>query len=321
MFAILFWTAPAVADEPVEAAPVIDEAYRQFLKEWLERDGMPPEEAGVTAGNMAAWEASLPWQVGEVDVADGVATLSLTDGARFVGPEAAAHVLEQWGNPPDMEKAGLILPAGAHLLGPGSWAVLVDYDADGWVDDADAASIDYDELLTEMKATNAESSAERVRMGLDPLDLVGWAEPPRYEKDRKVLYWARDLRSNDDRVLNYEVRVLGRGGVLSLNAVADLEDLPAVRGGMEPIRSAARFTPGNTYADYQPGVDNKAAFGIAALVAGGALASKGGLLKGLIAALIAGKKFVIVGVAALLAGARTLFGGGKKGAAPPDREA
>ena len=60
------------------------------------------------------------------------------------------------------------------------------------------------------------------------------------------------------------------------------------------------FNAGNRYADYKPGTDKVAAYGLAALVAGG-IAAKAGLFKGLIVALIALKKFVIIGVIAAVA--------------------
>jgi uncharacterized membrane-anchored protein len=53
-----------------------------------------------------------------------------------------------------------------------------------------------------------------------------------------------------------------------------------------------------------------AAYGIGALVAG-KLAAKAGLFKGLIALLIASKKFLIIGVVALAAGVKALFFGSK----------
>ncbi len=157
-------------------------------------------------------------------------------------------------------------------------------------------------------------------MGLEGLVLTGWAETPRYDPARQVLYWARALRGDQgDETLNYEVRVLGRAGVLSLNAVADLGHLPAVRTAMEPIRASASFTQGQTYADYEPGVDPTAGLGIAALIGGGAMvAGKAGLFKGLLAALLAGKKFIIIGLVAAGGVLARLFGRSKSGGSIPN---
>ena len=74
---------------------------------------------------------------------------------------------------------------------------------------------------------------------------------------------------------------------------------PAVLGMVD-------FTDGNRYTDYKSG-DKTAAYGIAALIAGG-IAAKAGVFK--VIALFAVKfaKLIIVGVVALFAGIGKLFG-------------
>ena len=77
------------------------------------------------------------------------------------------------------------------------------------------------------------------------------------------------------------------------------------------------FKEGNRYADFDPKVDKVAKYGIAALVAGGALAAaaKLGLLKGLWVFILAAKKFVIIAIVAIVAFFKKLFkrGGGSPG--------
>ena len=69
------------------------------------------------------------------------------------------------------------------------------------------------------------------------------------------------------------------------------------------------FKEGSRYADFDPKTDKVAAYGIAALVAGGALAAaaKLGLLKGLWVAILALKKFIVIGVIALVAFVKKFF--------------
>lgn len=107
--------------------------------------------------------------------------------------------------------------------------------------------------------------------------------------------------------LNYDVRVLGKEGVLSMNAVASVEQLRTIRQEMQAVLPQVAFTPGNRYEDFDPGSGRYAAYGIAGLVAGKA-AAKVGLFKGLIALLLAGKKLVVAGVVALGAGLSKLLG-------------
>ena len=71
------------------------------------------------------------------------------------------------------------------------------------------------------------------------------------------------LNSNgpDANTLNYDIRVLGREGVLSFNAVAGMSQLSDIEGRMKEVMSFADFRPGQRYADYKPGTDRTAAYG------------------------------------------------------------
>jgi uncharacterized membrane-anchored protein len=304
--------AYALDQETVAPAALEPDPYELTLAAWLVEGGATPEKGAADAAGMMKAERELPWATGVMPIGDE-ATLTLGEGDRWIGPAPTSFVLEMWGNPPRELMGGMVLPAGSHLFGPHSWAVLVDYVGDGWVDDSEAAEIDYDDLLVDMKEGMAASAEERRAEGFEGLTLVEWAEPPHYDSPSKVLYWAQHLRSDSGgTTLNYDVRVLGRGGVLSLNAIADMKDLPEIRPAMERVRHAAAFVPGRTYADYQPGVDPVAAYGLAALVAGGALAGKAGLFKVLIAAIIAGKKFILIGAVALFGILAKVVGGRRK---------
>ena len=95
--------------------------------------------------------------------------------------------------------------------------------------------------------------------------------------------------------------------MLSLNALADEKDLERIKTGMERVRTVASFAEGSRYADYVPGSDVKAAYGIAALVAGGAIAAKTGMFKGLLVLLLASKKLLIVGALAIAGAARSFW--------------
>ena len=180
-----------------------------------------------------------------------------------------------------------------------SWAVVITYSSDGHVSDDDAEETDFDELLKDMRKGTEEDNAERRKNQLATAELIGWAEPPHYEKATHKLYWAKELSFSDSKTqtLNYSIRALGRVGVLELNAVASTSQLGQVKAGMRDVLGFVEFTNGNRYTDYAEG-DKTAAYGIAALVAGG-VAAKTGLLKGIFLALLAAKKFVIIGIVAL----------------------
>jgi uncharacterized membrane-anchored protein len=108
--------------------------------------------------------------------------------------------------------------------------------------------------------------------------------------------------------LNYNIRILGRRGVLVLNAVAAMSQLREIEKSTPKILAALDFNPGNRYADFSEAAGDKvASYGIAALVAGG-VAAKLGFFKGLWILALGAKKFVIIGFVALAAALRKLFG-------------
>ena len=265
-----------------------------------------------------AFEASLAFRQGEVTVGDGIATLRVPQGWRYLGPADAEKLLVQgWGNPPGSGALGMLFPAGVSPLADEGWGVVITFDEDGYVEDDDAAGIDYTTLLGEMQEETRGSNAARREQGYPAVELVGWAEPPHYDAAAHKLFWAENLRfeGTGSNTLNYKVRVLGRRGVLVLNAVSSMGQLPSVRRDMQQVIGFTDFNQGHRYADYTPGSDRVAAYGIGALVAG-KVAAKAGLFKGLLALLLAGKKFVVIGFLALAALARKLLGGGEEKAKP-----
>jgi uncharacterized membrane-anchored protein len=155
-----------------------------------------------------------------------------------------------------------------------------------------------------------DANAERQRLGYPSMELVGWAQPPHYDAATHKLYWAKELREvgSAGSGLNYNIRVLGRKGVLVLNAIAGMDQLDEVAATMPKVMATVDFQPGSTYADFDPRVDKVAKYGIAALVAGTAVgvAAKAGLLKFMIPAILALKKFAIIIFVAIAAGIRKL---------------
>lgn len=261
-------------------------------------------------------EKSLSWKTGHIELPGGKAALDLPEGYRYLDPENTQIVLENlWGNPNGEGTLGMIFAPGQTPDGDSSWGVVVGYDDEGHVDDKDAAEIDYDELLENMKKESQESNAERTAAGYGAVTLEGWAEKPHYDANEKKLWWAKTLVFGDhkEKTLNYYVRILGREGVLELNAVSGLPQLATVHAGMASLNKVASFTEGNRYADFNEDTDKLSSLGIAALVGGGvAAAAKTGLLKGLFVALLAMKKFVVVGLLAAFAGLKAWWDSRRK---------
>ncbi|RZA35105.1 MAG: DUF2167 domain-containing protein [Lysobacteraceae bacterium] len=245
--------------------------------------------------------SSLQFQQGRIALPGGIATLDLPPSFRYLPPADTARLLEQgWGNPPGATTLGMILPAGVSPLSDEGWGVVVTYEKDGHVKDDDADSIDYNDLLKDIQESLADENKARKEQGYPAMNLVGWAEKPHYDKAQHKLYWAKELHTdgNPANGLNYNIRVLGREGVLVLNAVAGLDQLAKIRTEMQQVTAFTNFSEGHRYADFNASTDKVAEYGIAALVAGG-VAAKLGFFGKLLALLLAFKKLIILAVAGL----------------------
>ena len=247
-------------------------------------------------------EAELKWVTGRVVLGNNLAEINLTSDFRYLGPEDTRKVIvDLWGNPPSRgDTLGMIFPADIGPSDPASWGIVFTYREDGYVKDDEAAKINYDDMLKQMQEAVRRENEERIKQNFSKVELVGWAASPRYDRDTHKLIWAKEFAFADGKVhtLNYDVRVLGRKGVLAINAVASMNQLDAIQEEMPEIISMVNFLPGNRYTDYQQGNDKVAAYGLGALILGG-VAAKAGLFKGLIVLIIAGKKFIIIAVIAI----------------------
>jgi len=261
------------------------------------------EQEQITAEEFLA---SLNFQKGAITLPGGVASLDLPEGFHYLSPEDTESVLvTAWGNPPGNETLGMLLQSPDDILADESWAVVIAYEEDGYVSDENADSIDYAEMLGDMQASSRESNAARVEAGYEEVELMGWAATPRYDQAANKLYWAKELRFGDIPVntLNYNVRILGRKGVLVLNLVATMPQLRDIETAIPTVLAMTNFNPGLRYSDFDPSVDQVAAYGIGALVAG-KLAAKAGLFAKFGVLLLALKKFwilLVIGIGAFLA--------------------
>lgn len=260
---------------------------------------------------MNLW-SSLKRQTGEIKLPEAGATLHVPEGFYYLNAEDAEKVLvEVWGNPPGQDTLGMLMPADVTPFEAESWAVTIEYEQDGYVSDDDADSLDYQELLKQMKADTAEASKERVKAGYEPIELVGWASPPFYDKATHKLHWAKELKFGDmgENTLNYNIRVLGRKGVLVLNFIAGMEQKAVIDQNLDAVLAMAEFDQGSRYADFNPDLDKVAAYGLGALVAGKVLAKTGFLAL----ALVLLKKFgvyILIGLGIL--GRKLIFKGKAK---------
>jgi uncharacterized membrane-anchored protein len=261
------------------------------------------EEQKYIAWARDIWD-SLDRQHGTIKLPNGVATLTVPDNFYYLKPTDAEKILvDVWGNPPGagQESLGMLFPNEGTPFDGNSWGVIIEYIEEGYVSDADADDIDYDDLLADMQESTRAENSTRVEQGYDPIELVGWAAAPFYDKESNKLHWAKELKFGDrtPHTLNYNIRVLGRKGVLQLNFIAGMEQKELIDTNLVTVLAMADFDQGFRYADFNPDIDEVAAYGLGAVVAGKAMAKTGFLAAGLIFL----KKFgvvILIGIGVLL---------------------
>ncbi|HEY8568888.1 DUF2167 domain-containing protein [Microbulbifer sp.] len=267
----------------------------QVLEQAVEPD-LTEEQQQYMAWAQRTWDGMVQ-RSGTVELAGGVASLEVPESFYYLSPEDSKVVLEEiWGNPESELTLGMLFPAGTTPFDGDSWGVTIEYSEEGYIRDDDAAEIDYDDLLRDMQASVREESEYRVDNGYESISLLGWAEPPYYDAGQKKLYWAKELAFGDleTNTLNYNIRVLGRKGVLVLNFIAGMPELDDIKQSRDAVLSMASFNPGYRYEEFDPAIDKVAAYGLGALVTGKVLA-KTGVLAGLL--LLLKKVWVVIPLA------------------------
>lgn len=225
-------------------------------------------------------------------------SIRVPKGFLFIDAEQANHLFsDYWGNPYDPDMLGALIPSDNEMFYQVNVAYSISFTDCGYISDDDASTIDYDELLATLKESNAESNKKR-----DPeqqLSLIGWAATPKYIQGSHTLIWGRTYKNyNGDDVINYDIRLLGRYGALSVNAVISPEDLPEVQEKEELVIKSFTFKKGYTYTDFDSDTDISSDLTIGSLVAGSILAKTGALAK-IGAFLLKFWKLILVAIAAL----------------------
>ncbi|MCX2740665.1 DUF2167 domain-containing protein [Pontibacter anaerobius] len=263
-------------------------------------------------------ENSLQYQYGEISLGDGLAKIKVPEGFKYLDAEQSEYVLtELWGNPASGTTMGMLVPKDKGVLDDDAWVFDIEFDEIGYVEDKDAEDIDYAELLNTMKDDMIAGNEERVANGYEKIQLIGWASEPYYDQESKILHWAKEVKFGEaeTNTLNYNVRILGRKGVLMLNAIANMESLPEVKQNIPLITSSVSFEQGHSYFDFNPDVDEVASWTIGGLVAGKVLTKVG-----FFALLLKFWKVIAVAVAGLGGSLWKRFRGKKEDAAAVEEE-
>ncbi|AOR23478.1 DUF2167 domain-containing protein [Clostridium taeniosporum] len=208
-----------------------------------------------------------------VDVGNDLAELNLPDKYIFADGKDAKNIMKRMDNSVSGREQGIVFAKDTNE----DWFVLFEFNNMGYVEDKDANKIDSDKLLSQIKEATEEDNKERRKNGSATLEIVGWDEKPHYDQNTHNLTWSVLCSSEDRKIVNYNVRVLGRGGVTEVTLVADKEEIENVKSDLATIISKYSYKEGKRYTDYIKGDKVAKVGGLAALIAGGSAAAKAGL--------------------------------------------
>lgn len=258
-------------------------------------------EAEPTAEERAALEKqfldkieSLGWtREGKAKVGT-MAEVAIPKGWRFTDGNGTRSLLKMYGNLPGESELGMLTTEGQ-----GPW-VIFEFEDSGYVKDDEKNQLDADAMLKSLQEGQKIGNERRREMGLEELQLLGWAVAPRFNDQTKNLEWALRIGSKNGESINYSTRLLGRSGVMEVDLVCGPEEMTTLLPQYQSIIAGFQYVAGNSYAEYREG-DKVAKYGLTALVAGGAAVAAGKMglfakLGGLFAKLGKGVFVIIAGV-------------------------
>ena len=257
----------------------------------------------VQQKSAAAWRAAQEAMIiGPADVPlRGLANISVPESYGYVPVTESQALMEVMGNQVDARFLGLIFP----LSEEAQWFVSLDYEDSGYVKDDDARDWDADELLQSLKDGTEAANEWRQSEGFSPLEVTRWVEPPSYDSTHHRLVWSAEAKLRDEEDLNPSINVntyvLGREGYISLNLITSAATVNGDKLVARELLKAVSFNEGKRYADFEPGSDRVAEYGLAALV-GGIAAKKLGLLAVMAAFFVKFAKVILLAVAVFGAG-------------------
>jgi len=219
---------------------------------------------------------SIQWQEGPTTGRLGnLAEINVPAGMAFTGADGTKKWMEASQNLYNEDDLGIVVPTATDQ----SWWTIFEFSKAGHIKDDEKDKLDAAALLKTIRENNAEGNKERQKRGWDTFEVVGWEREPFYDSRTKNLTWAIRIRGKNGESVNYSVRILGREGYMSVDLVLGPEELAGSIPQFETLLAGYGYTQGNRYAEYRKG-DKLAAYGLTALVAGGAgaVAMKTGLL-------------------------------------------
>ena len=217
----------------------------------------------------------VKWQQGpSIGNLSDTAQVHIPAGYIFAGANDTRILMKAMQNPTSGREMGFIAPVGIE------WFVVFEFDDIGYVRDDEKSSLDPEAMLESIKKGTEASNKERTKNGWPTMTIIGWEQKPEYNETTHNLEWAIIGQSQGKDIINYNTRILGRGGVMRVTLVTDPTMLSPTLPKFKNVLAGYEFKKGRKYAEFRQG-DKMAKYGLTALVVGGAtaVAMKSGMFK------------------------------------------
>ena len=242
-------------------------------------------------------QITVDWVTGPSDADIGkMATIKLPEGYVFADGDDTRKIMEYYGNQITDREVGYIAPQDQ------SWFMVFEFEETGYIKDDEKEDCDQDASLDSLKEGTKQGNEWRKENNIPEMEVVGWHTAPFYNEKTNNLEWGIEFASNGNQIINYNIRYLGRKGVMEVILVCNPDQLEKAIDETQSLLVSYSFTKGNKYSEFVSG-DKMAKYGLSALVAGGtiAAAAKSGLLQRF-------WKFILIGLAAAGGFIKKFFG-------------
>ena len=199
-----------------------------------------------------------------VPMAEGRITAEVPVGWIYHDGEAARQFFQRSVPGPQGPR---IVGALAPILEPGQerppWYAVFRFLEWGRVDDGGASRLAPNKILTRLRMQSRSMNEGRALAGYGSFRLSRWAREPRYDPEARILTSAMVFTTaNRGGMLNHDVRVLLRNGVLALRTVGTPDELEAIEDWSRRLVDRLSVNEGHRHEDFDPAVDSESPVGV-----------------------------------------------------------
>ncbi|SHL18835.1 Uncharacterized membrane-anchored protein [Chitinophaga jiangningensis] len=190
--------------------------------------------------------SAFSWQTKSQVLTEGH-MLRVPDGFRFLNRRDSYKLLHDcWHNEVHPGLQGMLVPENVDLLSAEAWGATIVYENSGYLAEADALKMDYDQLLD---ARRKDHPGQQLQ--------INWLVTPYYDPAAHVFHWPLAYQKNagGGTIINYELRFLMRHGQLCFNIFGNkssvgkvMEAVPVFARALQPAADAS-YTAFNIHTD------------------------------------------------------------------------